>query len=86
MIASKLFGFLVEEGLFETVIDILKNEYGLVDGKLESSTGNYRVLVWEDENGVISEIILWTLNIDTGDYSEVFKGSLSETIEYLENR
>lgn len=41
---------------------------------------------WEDENGVISEIILWTVDIDTGDYSEVFKGSLSETIEYLENR
>jgi hypothetical protein len=52
MIAGKLFGFPVEEGLFETVIDILKNEYSLVDGKLESSTGDYRVLVWEDENGI----------------------------------
>jgi len=42
--------------------------------------------IWEDENGVISEITLWILDIDTGDYSEVFKGSLSQTIEYLENR
>lgn len=52
MIAGKLFGFPVEEGLFERVIDILKNEYGLVAGKLESPTGDYRVLVWEDEKGI----------------------------------
>jgi hypothetical protein len=52
MIAGKLFGFPVEEELFETVIDILKNEYGLVDGKFESLTGDFRVLVWEDENKI----------------------------------
>lgn len=42
--------------------------------------------IWEDKHGVISEITLWTLDIDTGDYSEVFEGSLSDTIKYLENR
>ena len=52
MIVGKLFGFPVEEGLFKKVISILKDEYGLVDGILEPSTGNSRVLVWEDEKGI----------------------------------
>jgi len=52
MIICKLFGFPVEEGLFEVVVDILKNEYGLVKGRLASDTENYRVLVWEDEKGI----------------------------------
>jgi hypothetical protein len=42
--------------------------------------------IWEEEHGVITEITLWTLDIDTGDYSEVFNGKLSEVIEYFENR
>ena len=52
MIASKLFGFPVEDGLFETVIAILKKEYGLVYDRLEFSTGDYQVLVYEDEQGI----------------------------------
>jgi hypothetical protein len=52
MILEKTFGFPVEEGLYEKVYDILKNEFGLVDGRGNSSTGNYRVLVWEDEKGI----------------------------------
>ncbi len=52
MIISKLFGFPVEEGLFEKVCDILKNEFSLADGHGESATGNSKVLVWEDEIGI----------------------------------
>lgn len=52
MIVSKIFGFPSEEGLFPKIIDILMNEYGLVDGKFQPTKGDTRVLVWEDENNI----------------------------------
>lgn len=52
MILSRCFGFPVEDGLFEPAIQILKNEFGLVDGIGEPVSGDYRVLVWEDTQGI----------------------------------
>jgi hypothetical protein len=52
MIACKSFGFPREENLFEKVIQILKNEYGLVEGAIHPKEGNIRCLVWEDKKGI----------------------------------
>lgn len=52
MIFQKGFRIPVEENLFSKAIQILTEEFGLVNGVLEPMEGNYRVLVWEDETGV----------------------------------
>ena len=38
---------------------------------------------WDDAFGEIYEITLWIIDIDTGEYSEEFKGSLIETVDFF---
>jgi hypothetical protein len=38
---------------------------------------------WEPECGEINEIILWRIDIDTGEHFEEFKGSLSDAVVFL---
>lgn len=49
--------------------------------KASTELYNYRDL-W-DENGGIQEITLWRIDIDTGEYTEVFKGTFTETVSFF---
>ena len=40
---------------------------------------------WEDDYGGIDEITLWSVDIDSGNHYERFKGSLSETVVFFSN-
>ena len=50
IILSKLFGFPVEERIFDKACDILQREFGLVDGNQTGPNGS-QVLVHEDLKG-----------------------------------
>ena len=52
MILQRSFRVPVEEALYPRAIQILQNEFGLVDGHMHPKDGDERCLVWEDEKGI----------------------------------
>lgn len=49
--------------------------------KASTELYNYRD-IWDGDGG-IQEITLWRIDIDTGEYTEVFKGTFTETVAFF---